>query len=732
MSRLSDNYFHRKCYSEREQVPTQSAMKKIMGELMASVYFKSMNYKLKILAGLEPPLKGGGVDWYQPPTEQLAGRAVLKPCDIKQLKMMGFDGLNKFGEIAKEKHYRDLKEETRLALLENDRLWKERVTMSNRYQYDTRSRAEAEANSMKLREALEEFEVMYRNSVTKIEELVMTAARKEIERSRQEAYEHMNQRYKDFLHIQATRMYNEYEANLDEEKARQRAEFKKDAEDIRTEMGNKLHDINYEKHLAIEKIRHFLQCQNLACQVYVALKEKEECTKEMEEQKHEHKKKMRSMRDDIQVKDLEISLEKEQQQKRQEFNRIWKRKICHIVKKFQTFVEYCLKLLPEHAEFFLNMEKLMMLQLSQVIENPSVASIIESEPVIKTPVPQPHPFYLVCGKGYKPHIDPKLCPEHCTSSASQFPVIVINKRCIYAACDNMEMFRDKISRYIGTRGPEEDLEDEQNYDICVPVKYTSATQLHELQLESSLMQVLQQELPNVRDLPVACGMCKIPYCFCSPFKSVKDLKCSSFTTTRKPSIRLPKEPLTPEQKLSKSDILELQREPKWESYMNYVESKKCKCAKMAKKHLREHLPPYMRNMSPYAAPELPNYETCPIEKLQAMVKKARGIHTPPPPPERTRSRTRDIGTQYSDQELEFLCTCFSETDLTKFLKQMQESVGASFRCDVVDGALSSSSFLGKTVSTFVTDRAMSVRRLLDNNAELEQIFKNSKCDLIEK
>ncbi|KAJ2948351.1 hypothetical protein O0L34_g7590 [Tuta absoluta] len=729
MYHLSDNYFHRKCYFEREQVPTQSVMKKIMGELMASVYFKSMNYKIKILAGLEPPLQGGGVDWFQPPTEQLAGRAVLKPVDIKKLKLMGFDGLNKFGEIVKEKHYRDMKEETRLALEENDKYWKDRITLSNRYQFDMRSRLEAEANSMKLREALEEFEVMYRNSVTKIEELVMTAARKEIERIRQEAYDHMNKRYKDFLYIQATGLYNEYESKLNAEKARLKAAFRENADNVRTEMGNKIHDINYEKHLAIEKLRHFLQCQNLACQVYVALKEKEECKKEMDLQKHEHKKKMRSMKEEIQVKDLETNLEKEQHKQSQEFNWIWKKKICHIVKKFQMFVVYCLKLLPEHAEFFMNMEKLMMLQLSEAIENPSVESMIQSEPEIKTPIPHPHPLYLVCGKGYKPHIDPKLCPEHCTSSASQFPVIVINKRCIYAACDNMEMFTEKISRYVyGSRCDDEDLKDDYNYDLYVPVQYTSATQLQELKLESSLMQVLQQELPNTRDLPVACRKCKIPYCFCSPFKmSPIDLGSSTPRyAARKSSISLPQ---SSGKKLNKTQILEFQREPKWDSYMKYVETKKCKCAKTAKKHLQEHLPPYMRNMSPYDAPELLNYETCPLETLQHMVKKARGIYTPPPP-EIVPSRTRDVATQYSDQEMEFLCTCFSDTDLTKFLKYLKGSMGNSIKCDVVDGALSSSSFMGKTVSTFVKDRAFSVGRLIQDNSELEEIFKNSKCDII--
>lgn len=83
MNDLSDNYYLRKCHLQRDQVPTQTMMKTKMSPALAAIYFNSMTPKLRIVAGLEPLLKGGGTDWYVPPEELLKGRSVLKPIEKK-------------------------------------------------------------------------------------------------------------------------------------------------------------------------------------------------------------------------------------------------------------------------------------------------------------------------------------------------------------------------------------------------------------------------------------------------------------------------------------------------------------------------------------------------------------------------------------------------------------------------------------------------------------------------
>lgn len=730
MFSLHENYYHRKCYFEREQVPTQSVMKKKMHVPLAQVYFTSMNWNLKVLAGLEPPMKGGGAEWYMPPDELLACRAVLHPVQHEVLKKLSHQGIYLYGERLLQKYYKSLQREQKEALHENDLKWKKAIETSNRRQYEESSKIQAFLNSMKIKNSFYQFETMYRTATTSIESLIMDSAIREIERVREEAYQKMKKKFEKLVHQQATMLYDKYTDMLIGEKARLKSKFVHEVDTIRTDMGNQLHDINVEKHVAVEKLRTYLECQNLACQIYVALKEREACTKELDLSKYEHQKKMKQMTRDLEMKNLEIQRERDEEIKRHKFNIIWRNKICHVVKKFQLFVEYCLKLLPQHAEFFTNMEKLMLLQLNEAIDNPSTQSIIETSVEFPILIPKPHPFFLCCDRGFKPKLNDTLCPKHCTSSASQFPVIVVNKRFLYAACDNFQMYSEKINDFIvGHRGDPLDLEDDHDYTYDVPFKYTSETAIKELKLESSLLQVLQQEVGNIRKVPIECCVCKVPNCFCSPVRPSK-ISIPSMKSEKKVGE-------IPEGKKigSRSEELKVHREPKWENYMEYVLPKECKCSKRAKKHLDEHLPPYMKNMSPYDVPDLPNYEPCNLEDIKRLVKKTRSkFHKKEPMHDKEVSpKTRDVGTQWSDDEYDVLCTCFSEDELAKLLKSavvdsmMFDPDKVGERCSVV-GLSASSSDMDKTASTFATDRAYSLRKLLGNDSELEKIFIKKSCD----
>lgn len=729
MFKLSDNYYLRKCFLEREQVPTQSVMIEKMAPPLAAVYFKSMTPKLKILAGLEPPMKGGGSDWYQPPKDILEGRAVMKPVKNEYLKKLSYEGIGFYGEKFVADHHKQMEDKKKKVLLESDLDWKRTIEVNCRQQWEDSSREAAKHNTEAIQNAFREFTTLYTTSITKIEKLLFDGAVKEIEAMREEAFSKMNKHYAILVQQQATMLYDRYTKKLMEEKARLKAEFIENVEESRTSMGKQIHDINVEKHVVVEKLRQLLESMNLACQAYVALKERDECTKEMELSQHEHKKKVKTLKEQIALKDFEIRLEQEKERKRQEFIRIWQKKICQVVKKFQIFVSFCLNTLPEHADFFIDMEKLMLLQLNDAIENPSADSIfVAEEDQFHTPVAKPHPFYLFCDKGYKPEVDQSLCPKHCTSSASQMPVIIVNKRCIYAACDNFEKFTDKVTQFVhGRRGDDADFFDEHEYKYDIPIKMTDSQQLLELKLESSLLQVLQKELPNVKQVPIECCICKIPHCFCSPLHASKMSLNPQKETKKEPSLQS----ISSGNKIETRSVeLEHEREPKWESYMKYVASKKCKCSKTAKKHLEEHLPPYMRNMSMFDSPDIPNYEMCDLGTLKKLVKKAQGKrpHTPPPP--KAPSKTHEVGTQYSDQEFDFLCNCFSDDEVEKLFRELMQGSKSLKETDThfkIIGEDVSPSYLSRRASSFATERAYSLRNLLDSSPELEELFMKKDC-----
>jgi hypothetical protein len=723
MFKLSDNYYQRKCYFKQEQVPTQSVMLKKMSPPLAKVYFKSMRPKLKVLAGLEPPMKGGGSDWFVPPSEFLKGRAVLKPVAKEALKKLGFNGIDFFGEDIVAHHHKCMQEEQRKALLENDLTWKATIEASCQQKWEDASREAAERNTHKVCDAFNEFSILYTTSITQIEILLQDASLNEIKRAKEEAYQNMLRRFELLVKKQATMLYDLYIDKLNNEKARLKDQFLDNLERARSSTFRELHDINVEKHTAIEKLRHYMECQNLACRVYVALKEREECEREILLSKHKHEKKVKLLKEEIALKDFEISLAKEKEKKRQEFNRVWQKKICEVVKRLQMFVSYCLNSLPEQSEFFLNMEKLMLLQLNEAVDNPSAESILVHEKdTFHTPIPRPHPYFLFCDKGYKPEIDQNLCPQHCTSSASHLPVIVVNKRCIYAACNNFEMFSDKIKQYVqGKRGDDADFEDDQDYAKYVPVTVTPSEQIGELKLESSLLQVLQKEYPNIKEVETECCVCRVPHCFCSRLLAKK---ISSPVLPPKKEVSIHSIPSG--NKIERRDVeLEHEKEPKWESYMDYVDPTKCRCAKTAKKHLREHLPAYMRNMSIYESPELPHYEPCSVATLQKLVRKAQRKR-PPPEPMVVKSRTRDVCTQYSEPEFDVLCTCMSDDEVNRLYNDLfKEPRPDGF--DIVGGSAAANN-LERRSSSFATERAYSLRNLLASSPELEEIFRKADCN----
>ncbi|VVC92779.1 unnamed protein product [Leptidea sinapis] len=530
MPKLSDNYYERKCFLARNDVPTQSIMKKKMSPALANVYFKSMTPKLKELAGLAPPLKGGGSDWYVPPDEILKERAVMKPIKKEYLAQLRFTGIDHYGEKLVQQHRRAMEEEKRRLLEMNDVKWKSNIDIACGQKWYATAKQAALNNTSKIRQAFQEFQALYSTSMNQIETLLLDGAIKKIERANEATYDKMKSKFEMLVKRQATTKYDQYANILNKEKTRLKKQFIRDIEKTQSDTVKELHDINVEKHTAAEKMRLFLECQNLACQAYVAIKERQECKKELDKSEYEHKKIITKLEDKIALQDFEIKLCREKEKKRHEFKMVWRKKVCHVVKYLQEFIEYSLNTLPEHAEFFINIEKLMLLQLGEAMDDPSVESIFVPEEMLdQDPVARPHPFYVFCDKGFKPKLDQDLCPKHCTSSASQLPVVVVNQKFIYTACDNLELFIDKIKKFIeGKRGKEDDFVDHHDYTHDIQVEYSQSQQLDELKLESSIMQILQNEFPNSREFPLECCFCKIPYCLCSPLHASEILSVRKF------------------------------------------------------------------------------------------------------------------------------------------------------------------------------------------------------------
>lgn len=699
---------------------------------LADVYFKDMTPQLKVLAGLEPPMRGGGSDWYQPPKDLLEGKVNLKPIKNEYLRKLGFNGINAFGERLVQDHRKEQIKEKDAVLEKSDKDWKEIVILSCHEQRKDSSNEETAKNTILIKEAFKQFETLYATSITKIESILFDAAIKSIERIREKAFMKMTHRYENILTHGRNNLHNKYSKLLKESTETMKAASVTNIARNRKQTWNTIHDLNVEKHKAIEKLRKLLECQNLACQVYVAMKERETCENDIQKMKTAHKKKVKDVSENIAFTDLEIHLTREKKSKIREFDRIWQMKVCHIVKKFQIFVSYCLNLLPEYAEFFINMEKLMLLQLTDTIENPSCESIfVEEEEEAPVDIDCKARPFTVFGDLNQKIDEDKLYIQQ--QSTAEVPVLVINKRYIYAGCNNIKHFTETLGNFIeGNKLDMSDMQDDYDYSYSLPVKYSDCQQRSELKLESSLMQILQNEFPNVKKVNTDCCICQIPYCFCSPPQYIPSKRASRSTIYDGPTTRR----LSPGKKItSRTEELEHEREPKLESYSQYLRPRRCACPKRAKKQLENHLPPYMLKTSKFEGPQLPDYEPCSLNTLKKLVAKYRNIPSVSMIPEKVESKTRDVATQYSDEEFDFLCTCYSDDELEKLYRKIIDSkVIVKYNKDLNNGEFQvigdklSTTHLIKSESTFAMDRAYELRDLLDSTPDLQNIFQRSDCN----
>lgn len=721
MFKYSENYNLRKFYLEHDQVPSQSMMREKMSPALATVYFKSMGPRYKELAGLEPPMKGGGSDWLVCPKTVMKGKTVLKPIDHKHLARMTHTGVVELGTDAHQVHKRNILAEKDRLQAESDKKWKEFVYRAHEQHWQVMTDKCEGENHDYIRQMLNEFTVVYQTSTNRIEQLLTEAAKTQITRIRAEAYEQMDKRYKDFLKYQTVTLTDRYRKMLDDEKAKFKSKFMEELETEKAATANTIHSLKVDKHEAIANLRKFLECQNLACQIYVSLKEQETCDKQIELCKYQHSKNIKTLTENIAVKDFTIKLAGEIKKKHEEELEKLRQRLCKVLKKFQLFVSYCLSTLPDHAKFFINLEKLMLLQINEALQDPRADSIIVEEPEeFHSPTVRPRPFYLFCDKGYKAQVEEDMCPTKRASDASQLPVIVVNQRCMYAACDNLVQFTDKFKNHLlHKRGDDADFNDDLRYEHLIPVKYTTSQQVSEIKLQSSLLQILQQEALCRKNV-FNCEFCKMPCCYCTS-------KTEQKQTKEAPAKVIPSKKTLP--LAGRSTILEHEREPKLERYFKYVKPQKCNCGKMAQKHFNENLPAYMTNTSKYETLELQNYEKCPVTTLKRLVRKANCQIEDSPPVAKVVSRTKDASTQYTDVQFDWLCTCFSNSEVDLLLKDYiigQKPDPKSEESSRITIGSMSASFLHQNASSFATDRAESLRQLLNNSPELKELFVRKK------
>uniref|UniRef100_A0A2H1V1Z7 SFRICE_007211 n=1 Tax=Spodoptera frugiperda TaxID=7108 RepID=A0A2H1V1Z7_SPOFR len=118
---------------------------------------------------------------------------------------------------------------------------------------------------------------------------------------------------------------------------------------------------------------------------------------------------------------------------------------------------------------------------------------------------------------------------------------------------------------------------------------------------------------------------------------------------------------------------------------------------------------------------------CSVEKLKELVQSARKGPSVVEKVESKSSKTKSIGTKCSDIDFQNACTCFSDT-LIGSLDPALFKVPTRESSRVVADSNISTTYMTQPIESFALDRAFSLRNILDDVPDLQDVFKKMKCE----
>lgn len=577
MSKIHEDYYLRKYYLENSKMPTQKMMTRKMGETLSSFYFNEMNDKLKALAGIELRTPLGAGNWCASPADILKGKNALKSVTKDFISHLKYINPYVLGEQVLRTESRLIKLRNQKVVAQNTQQWKEIIKKKCEEHEEIFTKEIVSDYKRNINVELKKCYATYMESMKQIENILRYSATNAVKQFREQTWELVKGYYKMQLQKQEIDLTDKYRNVLHKKKDKLRHKFIYNLQLNRTKAMAVIHDVKVEKLQTVEKLRNYFAYQNLACQLYVFLMEKEECERQKNELVNVHTEKINKLNTKMEVLEEELCNAKKKETKQRENYKYVEEKVYEIIRKFQLFVTYCLKLMPEHAEFFVNMENLMFLQLNESLDNSSSESILFEEKPTEIQENDKVETYLIFDNN----------PD-----TLNVPMFMINKHCVCAVCGNNKDLT-KI------RDSAEKLFEEKNFDYSCfkPVKCKSQHEIKELKLESSLMRIIKNEIKYLECITNPCCHCKKKECNCS-LRFYSEAIAGVDESTNYETIYRPRRSVT-------------------KQYLGEC-PKSCKCQELAKKELIERLPPYMLKV-PNSEPVLCNYEPCTPQELHHLI-----------------------------------------------------------------------------------------------------------------
>ncbi|GLV44429.1 hypothetical protein CBL_10233 [Carabus blaptoides fortunei] len=364
----SEEYCRKKSLLKENDVPIQQEIRCRLGDDLTEVLFETCMPSLKPYLGLTPTLNGPGDDLWVSPSDILIGKIRLKPpLTNKYIKALTHQGILDIGSVIEKKFENEQNLITQKAIAENEELIKfmaekEKQKAVAVARDEEQAKCELVMEDLKLDFSLtlekelelleQKLEKKKHQAVDKAKREVETIMQRRMELAVLETVQRLIEQFAGELLKQSKKLHQHFWFHIKEEKLKLKQAVRK--EKLRSKQ-------------QLQKLRAELECENIANLMYLLATERRRCSCEVKQIKTSYKARLAELNAELVSRSEEIeklTLENEENTRkiltREQF-------LYEIIKQFQKFIYFVLRAVPTQAEYLLNVEKLMIFELTKTL-----------------------------------------------------------------------------------------------------------------------------------------------------------------------------------------------------------------------------------------------------------------------------------------------------------------------------------------------------------------------------
>ncbi|KAK4876241.1 hypothetical protein RN001_012663 [Aquatica leii] len=346
--------------------PTISEVKAELGTNLADMFFKTCAESIKPLLGLTPLLSGPTGELWMSPSDVLIGKVCLKPpLTGKYMKALTHQGVLLIGgdiekkvmneaEMAKQKALKD-QEETILFSAEAKCKKAIEIAVKNE-----QAKCSEEKDAIR-KECLAKLQ----NDLLQLERKLKNDFEQTLRRVKRDLNEHWQDQLIAAVNETVTKLTKKFLKELSQQEEELYKKFNVELKKEKLKHQFDLQEVRKSCQESFGQLKHQLECKNIANIMYILCAERRKCRSERKHMEDSYQKRIENLQNALVDRDIDIiKLKADTDEKVKE---IQMREEClrEILCQYQKFINFALRSCPTQAEFLLDVEKLMLFELTQ-------------------------------------------------------------------------------------------------------------------------------------------------------------------------------------------------------------------------------------------------------------------------------------------------------------------------------------------------------------------------------